>query len=62
MEMITVSEAALNSIKSMAARVQAERDELLAALQFMLDSDVNGWDVLPARERAYQAIEKATKS
>jgi hypothetical protein len=41
------------------ARLVAAAPELLEALQFMLDSEVNGWDILPAQERAKAALSKA---
>lgn len=43
-------------------RLQAINAELVAALQFMVDSDVNGWDVLPAGEKAIAALAKANQS
>lgn len=42
------------------ARLIAAAPDLLAALQFMLDSEVHGWDILPAQEQARVAIAKAT--
>lgn len=39
--------------------IYAINTELLEALKFMLDSEVNGWDVLPAQDMARAAIAKA---
>lgn len=41
------------------ARLIAAAPDLLEALQFMLDSEVHGWDILPAQERAKAALSKA---
>ncbi len=38
----------------------ARLTELLEALTFLLDSEFNGWDLVPGQEKARAAIAKAT--